>query len=919
MKKSLSLLIAVLLWISIIPVSAASFSDLETSDAREEAELLCDLGILIGKSETEFDPDSDVTRAEMAVIIMRLLGMNTPTGVSSFKDVPSSHFASAHIAAATQMGIIHGIDAETFLPDAPITLAQAVKMLVVTLGYSDYAESQGGYPTGYLAQAIQLGLIQGIPTEEATVSRETMALLLANVIDCEILVRISYGEARTYEQGSGKTLLSEYLDIYKYKGVVTDTHYETIAGNVSVGKNQIALDSLHVFDIGNTAADTYLGYNVIIYAKNNERTSVPEIVSIAKTNGTSSVTLNANDILPGSTGSKLHYEWDGSEKVVDIPSSAYKAYNGTPASAVSFPAEGSITIISYRNTVSTVLVYAYTPFTVKYVDASTNTVYFQNVPQGESSSLKIDPEEVLFLNADGSKASVESCSAWDILSVFKDASSNVMRVVRADTWVVGEVTEISEDSAVIDGDEYTISKTLRDNTALTQPYLGLIASFHLDHNNKIAALNEDGFSDYRYGYLLSVFTSKGINGKLEIKLFTDEGVMQAYSFPEKVVFRKGMSAEVFVDSTALADPIHGLTKDGKEVVPQLLRYEENEMGEITKLETYATKAEYTSHDFGADRETRQHFFTMDAEVDSHRGDSSVPFIGGKTKTFLSRYHLDDNCVIFNIPSVPSNVQKDYAVILPSSLVHGTYYANIQFYDVKKDNTISAIVIKAEIQNIVKDDAFGALITGTSKTIDEDGSPVTKLHVVNESGNEMDLLATEDLRFVLADQNNSPSAVILNPKTETQRNGRQILHEISADALNPGDLIAYVERNGTITAGAVRFRAKAPIEKELALSSGVNSQGNLTENYAHGSQIIRYGTVVSSSDTAMLFECPVVAGDATSGTRERLEPFDGATIVEFDMQKNTYTFITSDAILEGDKVLTYRVTNTPMLIVRYKNI
>ena len=49
-----------------------------------------------------------------------------------------------------------------FDPDANVTYVQAQKMLVSAIGYETYAQAQGGWPTGYKTYAASLDITKGI-------------------------------------------------------------------------------------------------------------------------------------------------------------------------------------------------------------------------------------------------------------------------------------------------------------------------------------------------------------------------------------------------------------------------------------------------------------------------------------------------------------------------------------------------------------------------------------------------------------------------------------------------------------------------------------------------------------------------------------------------------------------------------------
>ena len=103
------------------------------SDVHEDAwynisvSTLVSLGILNGRSDTLFVPDSPITRAEFAAICARFdTGVNE--AVPTFSDI-AGHWAEKEIQRAASLGWILGYPDDTFRPDQPITRAEAMTMI----------------------------------------------------------------------------------------------------------------------------------------------------------------------------------------------------------------------------------------------------------------------------------------------------------------------------------------------------------------------------------------------------------------------------------------------------------------------------------------------------------------------------------------------------------------------------------------------------------------------------------------------------------------------------------------------------------------------------------------------------------------------------------------------------------------------
>jgi hypothetical protein len=96
-------------------------------------------GITGGCGGGNYCPESPVTRAQMAVFLLRSKhGANySPPAVGSgtgFSDVPNTYWAAAWIKQLVAEGITSGCGTGTYCPDAPVTRAQMAVFLVKTFG-----------------------------------------------------------------------------------------------------------------------------------------------------------------------------------------------------------------------------------------------------------------------------------------------------------------------------------------------------------------------------------------------------------------------------------------------------------------------------------------------------------------------------------------------------------------------------------------------------------------------------------------------------------------------------------------------------------------------------------------------------------------------------------------------------------------
>ena len=93
------------------------------------------LGLITGYSDHSFKPNKKISRAEMAVILVRAYHYTTGdkvslTGQMPFKDGNQiSEWALEGVIGAYELGLIEGMPNQKFLPNKTATRAETAKML----------------------------------------------------------------------------------------------------------------------------------------------------------------------------------------------------------------------------------------------------------------------------------------------------------------------------------------------------------------------------------------------------------------------------------------------------------------------------------------------------------------------------------------------------------------------------------------------------------------------------------------------------------------------------------------------------------------------------------------------------------------------------------------------------------------------
>jgi len=86
-------------------------------------------GVIEGRGEGVYDPNANVTRAEFAKMISKALGIDGGIAQENFSDVNPSDWFQPYVATVSKWGITNGRSADKFEPNANITRAEMATMI----------------------------------------------------------------------------------------------------------------------------------------------------------------------------------------------------------------------------------------------------------------------------------------------------------------------------------------------------------------------------------------------------------------------------------------------------------------------------------------------------------------------------------------------------------------------------------------------------------------------------------------------------------------------------------------------------------------------------------------------------------------------------------------------------------------------
>jgi hypothetical protein len=149
-------------------------TDDDGTDAADQPNVALTIGtethqpFFFGYPDGQFHPHAMITRAEVATVTAKLMGLSTPSvTVAPFRDVPSSHWAASHIESVAADGYMSGYADGSFHPDTPITRAELASLLlkirgVEALPLQGFQDTDHHWANDAIATAKALQLISGI-------------------------------------------------------------------------------------------------------------------------------------------------------------------------------------------------------------------------------------------------------------------------------------------------------------------------------------------------------------------------------------------------------------------------------------------------------------------------------------------------------------------------------------------------------------------------------------------------------------------------------------------------------------------------------------------------------------------------------------------------------------------------------------
>ncbi len=553
-----------------------SYDDTVGMECSGPAVLLGNMGIMSGVDEETFGPQMLLTRAQAAELVVRAFGqLGVGENVSIFQDVPSNHPYASAIADAYKMGYIGGSDG-LFRPDDYITLEEVYSIVLNALGYRPYVAARGAFTDAVRQTAKEAELTKNMPKDfSAHVNRASMATLLYNGLRAPVLRIKGEGNGlKRYEQG--ECLLSSRYGYEITEGVVSEISDTTLEG-MPKEKDRRAKVGEKVLDDPNGKFDNYLGqYAYVVYRQEDNA-----IIAQWTDWRNQTVKIDARDLDTTETdirGGRLRAWSDSKIKSYPLSSEVDVIYNG-----ISYPAfqpadllveSGELCLLDNNWDGKYEVVFVNT-YTLRYVNSAAENGEQLTIVFSDGTQEKFDLETLTVSGVNGAAKRLASVKGGTVVKIYRAPDDRKTVITVLDSPVTGAVTTIAEDFIAIDGEKYQLERA----GSAQEHQLGDVVSAFCDSSGRIIWIEAGSqFSeDWNIGFAQK--TAIGIEGfsTPRMRIFAQDNAFHIYSLADKIE----------LDGVKIsADNFHEyLTQRPEAYQFNFVRYKLNTQGEISKLDS----------------------------------------------------------------------------------------------------------------------------------------------------------------------------------------------------------------------------------------------------------------------------------------------------------------------------------------------
>ncbi|MDY5230550.1 MAG: S-layer homology domain-containing protein [Eubacteriales bacterium] len=822
MKKFLSLLLSMSMLLSLFVVCDVVAEETK----QEQIKFLEVLGIMESVDPASYT--AGVTRESFAYYAAKAVGISTTGNDESrrYIDVPTYSYAFSAINNLADAGIISESADGRFRPNELITHGEACTIMLNAMGYKEYASYNGEWPLGYAKIARMLDIPVGDNNEAVTLS-EAADLIYESIkrplYDIEVL-----SEEKTVYRESDETLLSTVFSIEFSQGIFEAFEGGAIESSDLTEENIVKISG-KTFEVSDTLdVRGYFG-DYIEYFYYDEHDKY-EIMYMHKAEGVKDNYVIDIENYASYSGNTISYyadENDRKTKQVSLSENHTLIYNGMPlltkiTDTMSNLNKGTITLKDSNNDgkYDVVLIMDYKNFVVRTYDENAEIVY-DKISVG--NKLELADANYAKLIHGGEEIPMHSLITDLVLSVAKSQGGEVVTMIACGDLVKGEVQAIGADYVTIDGAEYEVEKSYKDEFSVK---VGMSYVFHLDSFGKIAYVSASDNRKMKFAYLVAGTDGAGVfEQSYRVKMFTEDGQMVYLDFAENPIIDGDKRDTVSKIKKALFDV------NTNKVKPQLVEFELNGDGKIKEMDTLAVRGKNEDPDYSL-----RPVFSTAIGADGW----------GQDGRYMYKALLRTQTVTFMVPEEADADDKYYRIgkswrdAIDSSA--GEWWQALNVYWRSDDSAFVDAVVRSTVtstddENSVKDEKNVVMVTEIGEGLNADEEVMAQITGIDSSGSNVVLYVEPDKCDAGID---TGDLVVVSTYVTNEPASAKLVYDASAG----GEPVGFI----TTT--------YAPIGDFLLLSKGTQHA-----NYRHATQI-SFGYAKKVFDEGVVSMSRYLGGDET---------------------------------------------------------
>ncbi len=781
MKKKILLLLSALTLLATCLFASTTYAATDfvdvTKGSNEERviDIINDLGIMVGydeEGEKKFKPDQNVTRAEFVTVIRNCIkywnsgddsgsidtsGFNWvqfvygnidtelelmyPEGSELggetekktnylWSDVDETYWAYSYMKDIALIGAIHGYPDGTFRPDNDVSYNEAVKIILSLCGYDEYAQSTGGFPTGYTQLAARFGMNKSVSASDTMpLTRLDVAVMIYNSFSIKLISPL-------IDADEGRNFLNDIVGVYLLEGTLEATDIASIYSSNANAKNVATVDGTDFTFDNNSNIRDYIGQDIRVFLKKNDNDYT--MLSFEPTDSEDVTVIDISLYSEYSRNTFYYYkdEEKSKETKVSVRAGSPLIYNGKYASSYDESTfeglnNGTITIIEKDDyEFDLIIVEDFESGYTESVNASKLEITDKlksGTLDGSMIQLESDEKEIMYqlFDSEGNALSIEQITKGGLNYYVND---DYVKVYYTTTTVKGKIAGMSNEDGkyyiTIDDVVYPVSKKYVEYAG-TSFSNGMTVTISLDKFGEIVWMSDEVSME---GYVYFIKARRNYEEDfLYINYYDLSGqqIKTNVETAEEVKLTNKYNQTTKYSSESLYDELTAF-KEG------VVKLSFNDEGKITKIQLPLDKSVNA-----ADKLKTVVEMNNDANSAFYKGNYYYQAYG-----FGGKHYLNANSVVLNVP-VDRDEHANYKTTTFSNLAAGEYEGQIYSFNVKSPYAKVAVIYQNSGNADYREEPV-YLVTSVIESINSDGEFTKEVTALNiENGTASTFVSVEE--------------------------------------------------------------------------------------------------------------------------------------------------------------------------------